>query len=457
MSNGLKLKEEFNQEENKTNTPDECIIYWDFDSIPISNGQQLRNITNSLTQKIRDKIGSKPIQLRIYSCMTKLSRKLQDDFDINGIQHIITSSTIIDSVNKRILIDISYKLYELQKYKKSNCIALISNNDTFAHLLSRIRNEPPISHTLLISLNSNTQINPNLTNNVDFVITHSINNNRKRLNRDYDKNTNTSSIPKRQKTDNTIENGILINIKEFGESNGIQMTVDPTQKIKVFRQHLLNSELKLCLKNKYGITPSKYGTLDLSDFGLLFNGIRLVNKKKMHKYGIYEGNTVLWYLGSVHSIKVTVKALDICYCKEFTFKLCDKVYNKKIKKDIISEIGNGNNSFDVQNEDISLWWKGCELKRNKTTLIRYGVCNGDVIMCCLNNGNKMRAKDMSMENVIKCENTNNSIKEYESENEDSDIQIIDDEMFQKNMKKEVDHVGIKNVKMPHLENVSDRE
>eukprot|EP01084_Bolivina_argentea_P261147 441192_1 len=150
MSTDLKdqSKLEHNPEENKTNaihlqnsnhsTPDECIIYWDFDSSPITNGQQLRNITNGLTQKINNKIGLKPIQFRIYSCINKIPRKLQDDFSINGIEHIITSSTIIDSANKRIIIDISLKLYELEKYKKSNCIALISNNNTFAHLLSRI-------------------------------------------------------------------------------------------------------------------------------------------------------------------------------------------------------------------------------------------------------------------------------------------------------------------------------
>eukprot|EP01084_Bolivina_argentea_P275579 470014_1 len=74
-----------------------CIIYWDFDTNPITNEQQLRDTINDLNQQIRDKIGSKPIQYKIYSCSNKLSTKLQEDFDINGIQHIITSLNIIDS------------------------------------------------------------------------------------------------------------------------------------------------------------------------------------------------------------------------------------------------------------------------------------------------------------------------------------------------------------------------
>lgn len=56
------------------------------------------------------------------------------------------------------LVDIALKVYQLEKHKKSNAIALISGDKDFGHLLSRIHKESPISHSFLILLDRKKKI-----------------------------------------------------------------------------------------------------------------------------------------------------------------------------------------------------------------------------------------------------------------------------------------------------------
>eukprot|EP01084_Bolivina_argentea_P190588 327468_1 len=152
--------------------PDKVHVFWDYENCSIPRGSELRTVIAVLKERIWGKIGPKqvPIQFKLYIRASKLNTQLSEEMDINGVEHINISSRKPESVDKRMLIDIALQLYELEKYKKSNAIALISGDKDFGHLLSRIHKEPPISHSILILLNKDQNINPNLSNNVDFVI-----------------------------------------------------------------------------------------------------------------------------------------------------------------------------------------------------------------------------------------------------------------------------------------------
>eukprot|EP01083_Nonionella_stella_P088935 248081_1 len=151
--------------------PHKCVVFWDYENVNVPRGCSLGTVISVLKERIWEKIGPKqiPIQFKLYIRAEKLNRTIQEEMDINGVEHINIASRKPESVDKRMLVDIALHLYELEKYKKSHVIALISGDKDFGHLLSRIHKEPPVSHSLLILWKRNC-VNPNLSNNVDFVI-----------------------------------------------------------------------------------------------------------------------------------------------------------------------------------------------------------------------------------------------------------------------------------------------
>eukprot|EP01084_Bolivina_argentea_P276374 471573_1 len=463
------------QRSQQYDDPTECIIYWDFDTNPIPNGQQLRYIINSLNDRISNKIGSKPIQFRIYTCSTKVSNKLQDDFDINGIQHIITSSTIIDSVNKRILIDILLKLYELSNCQRSNCIGLISNNNTFAYLLSKIHNEPPISYTILISFNSKLQINQNLANNVDFVIrlTNSPNSNLKRITRDYN-NMIQTPVSKKQKINNNQQE-IDIILQNMATKQKIPAKVWPNARFRSAKS-TIKKQMKCSLKSvRWFINGRQVGTNKrFRDFSIKSHDIiqfqATPNRKKKKNINQYysmksERNN------DSNSVEIAVQIIGkyVYYRKCFIFngsKRLDRIKDqiRCIYDPYISIMCiDGKNIMTQTLKNMSVWWNGIELVQN-IKLVEYNIKNNDVIVFCIDVCMREKAKNMSVMDAVKHKNGDNKqICDYicnddentnnvgGSDNEDDDI-CVDREVMEQS-KRNYDVTEI--VKMPDLERVYD--
>eukprot|EP01084_Bolivina_argentea_P100389 180268_1 len=260
--------------------PVECIVYWDYYTHPIPKAHNLRNIITTLKQNICNKIGSKPIQFRIYSSMPNMRRNLQDEFDINGIKEINVSHHT--SITNRLLIDISLKLHESEKHKKSNCIGVISEDKEIAHLLSRIHKEPAISNSFIISFNSNT-IHPS-SNNVDFVLTidsqKHINNANDSLKREREHNTHKSHLNKF----NTETKPFIIMIQKLGAANNkkFPLIVLPNDSIKQVKLKMHINEIDTL---KPGVCISIH---------ILFNDRILDDKDIIGACGINNGNTIHW-------------------------------------------------------------------------------------------------------------------------------------------------------------------
>eukprot|EP01083_Nonionella_stella_P177110 621562_1 len=202
-------------------THKEAIVYWDYDNthMTIPNGYTLKDTIEVIKTNICNKIGSQPIQFQLYTSIKplQLSPKQKVLF-ANGIEHIHIETKDAKHMNSsktklRMSIDIGLKLFELQQNKESKCIVLISNDDDFGHLLSRIHKQSPVSHLIYVAFN---QINTRLTNHVDFVIrcfnehspikspntTNTVGNVKlnKRKHLVYDDDCELSPSPKRQKT-----------------------------------------------------------------------------------------------------------------------------------------------------------------------------------------------------------------------------------------------------------------
>ena len=166
-------------------TPSKCIVYWDYDNLPIPYTSTVGDVLCPLKNKILAKIGKKiPIECNLYANAWKLTPKIKADLDVNGVQHINITSSKPEAVDKRILIDIPLELYEQQSNQKQIAMALITSDKDFGHLLSRIHNIPEITHLILILINKiKYYCNRNLLNNVDHVIVHSTKPRRRRRKR----------------------------------------------------------------------------------------------------------------------------------------------------------------------------------------------------------------------------------------------------------------------------------
>ena len=109
--------------------PDKCSVYWDYENMPIPRGCDSAAVISKLRRKLWESIGSRiPIDFKVYIRASKVTQRIQDDFDINGITHVHVPSTKPESVDKRMMVDITFSLYELERDSKSRSIALISGD-----------------------------------------------------------------------------------------------------------------------------------------------------------------------------------------------------------------------------------------------------------------------------------------------------------------------------------------
>eukprot|EP01084_Bolivina_argentea_P078207 141889_1 len=167
--------------------PDKCTVYWDYENMPIPKQANLSDILSTLKDKLWKLIGNKlPIEFKVYIRASKVTKDIQSDFDINGIVQIQIPSNKPESCDKRLMIDMTFCLYELERDNKSRALALISGDKDFGHLLSKIQNQPPISNTFLILLRY-CHIDKNLSNVVDHVIQLNYGSNKNKLNKNDEK------------------------------------------------------------------------------------------------------------------------------------------------------------------------------------------------------------------------------------------------------------------------------
>eukprot|EP00485_Elphidium_margaritaceum_P003992 CAMPEP_0202687018 /NCGR_PEP_ID=MMETSP1385-20130828/2738_1 /ASSEMBLY_ACC=CAM_ASM_000861 /TAXON_ID=933848 /ORGANISM="Elphidium margaritaceum" /LENGTH=973 /DNA_ID=CAMNT_0049341727 /DNA_START=149 /DNA_END=3070 /DNA_ORIENTATION=+ len=121
--------------------------------MPIPRERSLNEISTAIRERIHDEIGLKlPVEFKVYILAQKLTPQITNDFDINGIIQIQIPSKKPEAVDKRLICDIMFDLYELERDHKSRAIALISGDKDFGHTLSKIKDVPPISHSFLILL-----------------------------------------------------------------------------------------------------------------------------------------------------------------------------------------------------------------------------------------------------------------------------------------------------------------
>eukprot|EP01083_Nonionella_stella_P059502 155679_1 len=382
--------------------PASCIIYWDYEHNPIPHGNQLRGIIRTIKSKICDHIGFKPIHVRIYTntSSSRLTRKLREEFDINGVQHIHTASA-----DKRILIDIALKLYELEKIKTSNCIGLISNNDDFVHLLSQIHQQPPISHLLLLSITN--AINPHLSRNVDCAIHIPL-------------TTQDAPQPHKHKSKpmdvGDDDDEVCVILQELNTNHTVRYTIDRTHKIKTIRRIVL---------------ASIYSRGDMGEFVLIHKGKRLINNSIAHDYNISEGDTITWCLEHMHSIAVYAQSLSGHKSNVISVPVTARI--SCIKKEIVKQ--------GLGSKKITLFYNGKELDSGECVAV-YGIVNYQTIIFCQKTERKQDAIRMS---------TLQQTTYNEDHDDDPDVIIIDKPRLEHTNNKPVAVSMYSNTEMPALQ------
>ena len=130
------------------NEPTQCVVYWDYQNMPLQNewltyfdaGDCIKNIKD----QIREKVGKIPISIKVYTTNSnRISDDIQNTFDSWGITVIYTSN-LKESVDKRIILDCAFSLYQLQKLQERNAIILITSDKDYSFLFQRIHKESPM-------------------------------------------------------------------------------------------------------------------------------------------------------------------------------------------------------------------------------------------------------------------------------------------------------------------------
>ena len=126
--------------------------------MPIPKGCDLAHVVSVMKTKLWSSIGTRiPAEFKVYIRASRLTQQIQDAFDMNGIVQIQVPSkkpggamliyyvcsctrqttNIIqyvlfvhcaESVDKRMMVDMTFTLYELERDDKSRPIALISGD-----------------------------------------------------------------------------------------------------------------------------------------------------------------------------------------------------------------------------------------------------------------------------------------------------------------------------------------
>ena len=129
--------------------PDKCSVYWDYENMPIPKKCDLAKVVTNIRQRLWASIGSKmPIEFKVYIRASRVTEQIQNDFDVNGIVQIQVPSVKPESVDKRMLIDMSFSLYELERDRKSRAIALISGDKGTSTVHTQYIYDSPFRHDL---------------------------------------------------------------------------------------------------------------------------------------------------------------------------------------------------------------------------------------------------------------------------------------------------------------------
>eukprot|EP01084_Bolivina_argentea_P309232 534865_1 len=339
-------------------SPDKCTVYWAYENMPIPKTHNLTDILSTIKDKLWNLIGIKlPIEFKVYIRTSKVTKEILRDFDINGIVQIQIPSTKPESVDKRLMIDMAFSLFELERDNKSRAVALISSGNDFGHLLSRIHHTPPISHSFLILLR-HTHIDKNLPNVVDHVI---------QLN--YDSNYDET------KTNCNVKNNkhIIIMLTNF-------MSLSETFQLKITFKNLRQRYIKKTILNYH----QKNGKNANGKLTLLFKGKELEKGKSLKKVGICNGDTLMWCFDKSKNIKMENKKasekirikFQNLYSKQ-TFEINRKGTNKI--GNLRSEVYHRNKGLNMQECQFVLQYEGIELK-NKKTIDYYKITDGDTLI-----------------------------------------------------------------------------
>ena len=206
--------------------PDKVIIYWDYENMPLSCQFKLENFIEILYKNIRDYINiyNIPIELIIYMGYTfvtsgGLSKEFGKGFETLGCQLIIVGSMKPESVDKRIICDMTYQLFEIQSIKQTRVIGLISGDIDYGYLLSKLHYKPGIYKLLLILLGDNP-VNHYLkfTPNVDHII---------RLNKNH-----FDTKPRIKKNNNNSNNNVAMEHRIMDKKQNKSNQMNKKQKLK---------------------------------------------------------------------------------------------------------------------------------------------------------------------------------------------------------------------------------
>eukprot|EP01084_Bolivina_argentea_P126440 223880_1 len=347
-----------------TRTMDKCIVYWDYENQPIPKAGSLSTIVPILKNKLCSSIGKKlPIEFKVYVQASQITHELQNAFDINGMMQIHVPSTKPESVDKRMIFDITFSLYELERDNKSRPIAIISADKDFGHLLSNIHNTSPISHQFLILLHDNS-IDPNLSNAVDGIIQLS-----QQL---YIKNEKTQKL--------TAKNN-KIPIK-FEHLNSDHETF--VLEIKIKKNNIVSNIRDMVQRRNIRFNLPKKALV------LLFNGNTLNDNTKVTNIGLFQNDTIMWYydMNIIHDQnddrKIKNNSLDVKKSNLITIHLQEpfnkKIFTIRVDPTQISIQGIKNHirkhAGYRTSKAITLEFKGKTLL-NKYMMDHYDICDGD--------------------------------------------------------------------------------
>eukprot|EP01083_Nonionella_stella_P062539 162611_1 len=309
------------------------IVYWDHDNTPMPHGCSVEHMINTVKKHICDTIGPQSIHFRVYTSRHVLHPQPQEALFMNGIEHIHIPTDGSSKCTLRISTDIVLKLFELEQNKESKCIALISNGNDYAYLLSQIHKQPPVSHLLYVTFD---QINQRLINSVDFVIQCG-----QKINTITHSNSTNSSVrntidinirkrqretvpedaippPKRRRVRHIL-NLISISFKQLGAPStenkpAITLQFFTSAKIKQMRIHLQqvllkSNELVPFMKQRTG--GRKPIKMKNPKPVLQYKGKRLQNKRMISRYKINDGDVIYWYATVQIGICHTASPQDI--------------------------------------------------------------------------------------------------------------------------------------------------
>ena len=390
----------------KHKQPSKCIIYWDYQNMPIQKewliNFDINHIINILKNTISKKIGNSiPISLKAYTTNDNpICNEIQYKFDTSGIEVIYSNNCKPECVDKRIILDCSLMLYKLEKNKERNAICLITGNKDFGLLLSRIHHEPPISHLFLINFATSDQsVDGCLKNNVDAVLNHfdfvknlenkdEIGSNLKFVDIDGD---NVESTPDTEsKTNNGSLNRSYDELQsdelESDESKEIMINIKcdngKVQKLNVKKSEIISNIISR-MQYENNIYIPKTIINNSSPNQLWFKDILLQKDKTLIDYDIRSNSQLRFSNSSTASIPpiepetCTTRQIDVDIINTATpsmtaqhFKFNDNINIATIKSNISSHTGTPKN----QQKLLFLNENDCfELKDDEKTLKDYHI------------------------------------------------------------------------------------